>query len=207
MELCKICLKQLTLDEEDNLFSFLHPKIHICASCLNELKPVLKTIVFQGVELTYIYEYVSFIQDLLFLFKGQRDYALKDIFLSPIVYELKIKYRGYTLIPIPSSKEHEEERGFSHIKEMFGILKLPFIDALKKEENIKQSSLSRKKRWENRTNIVSTGIFVKKGLKILIVDDVMTTGATLTSALEIVKSFKPKRIKILVMSKKVKIRR
>lgn len=207
MKLCKICLKQLTLDEEDNLFSFLHPQIHICASCLNELKPVLKTIVFQGVELTYIYEYVSFIQDLLFLFKGQRDYALKDVFLSPIVNELKIKYHGYTLIPIPSSKEHEEERGFSHIKEMFGILNLPFIDALKKEENIKQSSLSRKKRWKNRTNIVSTGIFVKNGLKILIVDDVMTTGATLTSALEIVKSFKPKRIKILVMSKKVKIRR
>lgn len=207
MKVCKICLKELTPDEEDNLFSCIHSELNICFSCLNGLKPVFKTIIFHDVELTYIYEYDVVIQNLLFLFKGQKDYALKDIFLTPLINELKIKYHGYVLIPIPSSKEHENERGFSHIKEMFGVLNLPFIDILKKEENIKQSSLSRKERWENRENIVYNGEKIKAGLKILIVDDVMTTGATLTSSLRIVKKFNPKKIKILIMSKKVKIRR
>ncbi len=207
MKVCNVCLKELTPDEEDNLFSFFHPEFSICFSCLNELRPVFKTIIFQDVELTYIYEYDAVIQNLLFLFKGQKDYDLKDIFLTPIINELKIKYHGYVLIPIPSSKEHENERGFSHIQEMFGVLKLPFIDILEKAENIKQSSLSRKKRWENRANIVYNGEYIKEGLKLLIVDDVMTTGATLTAALEIVRKFNPKEIKILIMSKKVKIRR
>ena len=110
-------------------------------------------------------------------------------------------------MPIPSSKNHEKERGFSHVKEMFELLGLPYLEILEKREEIKQSSLSRKKRWENRTNIVYNGHRIKENLKILLVDDVMTTGATLTASIQIVKKYKPKIIKILLMSKNVKKRR
>ena len=207
MKVCKICLNELTVDELDNLFSYIHPSLDICSTCLSSLKIVFKTFSFLGVEATYIYEYDDKIRNLLFLFKGRGDYALKDIFIEPVKRELKEKFKGYVIVPIPSSKNHEKERGFSHVKEMFELLGLPYLEILEKREEIKQSSLSRKKRWENRTNIVYNGHRIKENLKILLVDDVMTTGATLTASIQIVKKFKPKIIKILLMSKNVKKRR
>jgi len=57
MKVCKICLNELTVDEEDNLFSYIHPSLDVCSTCLSSLKIVFKTFSFLGVEATYIYEY------------------------------------------------------------------------------------------------------------------------------------------------------
>ena len=51
-------------------------------------------------------------------------------------------------------------------------------------------------------NIVIDKRFLKKGEKVLIVDDVMTTGSTLKAMVSLIQKGHPKCIKLLVMSKR-----
>lgn len=107
------------------------------------------------------------------------------------------------MIPIPSSKVDDEKRGFNHVKEMFSILKMNMIDELEKISQEKQSSLTSK----NRLNINDKLILKNKdsitSKKILIVDDIYTTGATMFKAIELIKKAKPKDIKVLTIAKTI----
>ena len=70
-----------------------------------------------------------------------------------------------------------------------------------KKENIKQATL---RKWQRTDMIDNIDIFAKriiKNKKILLVDDVMTTGSTLSGAIKVIKKCNPKDIKILVLSK------
>lgn len=205
MKICRICLETLNVDEEDNIISFLHPNLNICFKCKEKLKPVFKKFVLNGIEGMYIYEYKDTIRDLLYKFKGQFDIELKSVFLELYKHEIRAMYKDFVIIPVPSYFEQDQIRGFSHVKEMFSVLGLKMIDALIKTKNIKQANLSRKRRWDNRSNINLSDIKVPVKQKILLVDDVMTTGATLIRCIELLKKYQPSVIKILVMSKKVEL--
>ncbi|MBO6280109.1 MAG: ComF family protein [Bacilli bacterium] len=156
-----------------------------------------------SIEALSIYHYDESIRKLIYQFKGCYDVELKNIFLFRYVTFLKIKYSGYIVIPIPSSKVDDEKRGFNHVKEMFSILKMNMIDELEKISQEKQSSLTSK----NRLNINDKLILKNKdsitSKKILIVDDIYTTGATMFKAIELIKKAKPKDIKVLTIAKTI----
>ena len=87
---------------------------------------------------------------------------------------------------------------------MFKPLKLPIVRAIIKTKPFKQSDQTLEKR-KNIENILELkepkGI---KGEKILLVDDVYTTGSTLKKCVKLLQTLNPKKIEILVMSKTVK---
>lgn len=140
-------------------------------------------------------------QKCLYQFKGCYDYELKDIFLDYYKDYLKIKYVNYIIIPAPSYKKHDEERGFNHIEEIFKCLNKKMLHLIEKNEDIKQSDNS----YENRKKIkkiltIHNGEMIKNK-KILLVDDVFTSGSTIKAMIKLVKMYKPKKIKVLVLSK------
>ena len=99
--------------------------------------------------------------------------------------------------------EMDDRRKIAYAKkEIFSCLNLKICDCLYKSEHHKQSDQSFKKRKE-----IEKYIFLKEGVclknkKILLVDDICTTGSTLRAAIKLVKQSNPKKIEILVVARR-----
>ena len=148
----------------------------------------------------YIYNYDEEVQSKLYQFKGCFDVELGGVFFDYFRPYLFLKYFGYTMIPAPSAEEANKERGFNHVVEMFSYLKLKMLPIIKKTTNVKQSDLSASERANIKNHLIIDEVDLSKK-KILIVDDVYTTGSTVKAMIELVKSRGAKKIKVLVMSK------
>lgn len=150
---------------------------------------------------TAIYEYDEQIQSMLYQFKGCYDIELREVFLNPYITELKLKYHNYVIVPIPSFISDDKAREFNHVIEMFSFLNLPIIKAIVKLEKYKQSDQKYKDRTNVRKILGLSEIESLKNKKILLVDDVYTTGNTIQASIDLLTSLKPKKIEILVMAK------
>jgi len=97
------------------------------------------------------------------------------------------------VVYIPMTRDDFEDRGYNQVelmaKEIHFLLDIPVIDALEKHKATKsQKSLNGEERKTNVSGAfrVKTGIDLK-GKKLLLIDDVCTTGSTLSEAARILK--------------------
>ena len=200
---CKICFKEIN---DHSLYNSFNPKSIICENCFREFKAKFKSFRIGSIKCLSIYDYDETIKKLLYTFKGCYDYELKDVFLSRYLTYLKLLYRGYIVVPVPSNKIDDIKRGFNHVVEIYKSLGLPMVDALIKVKNEKQSSKSKKNRLNIDTVIVGQNLEKLYGKKVLIVDDVYTTGATMHKAISVIKEASPKQIKVLVIAKTIDLK-
>ncbi len=196
---CKICFKDIKVDTFHNVFS----SPYICSKCLKNLNPVFKKFSINGIKALAIYTYNEEIKKLIFVFKGCGDYELKDVFISPFINEIKVRYKSFIIIPIPSSKESDINRGFNHVIEIFKGLNLTILkDSIVKIKNEKQSDKNYFERQKVKDLFKVNNLSEIKNKNILIVDDICTTGASLKSMVKLIKPFQPKKIEILVIAKR-----
>ncbi len=106
------------------------------------------------------------------------------------------------MIPVPSSKKSDKDRGFNHVEEMFKTLKLKMIKCIHKKGEMKQADLTTKEREKISKNLVIDDVNLI-GKKILLVDDVYTTGSTIKAMIKLVQEKGAKNIKVLLMSKTI----
>ena len=126
---------------------------------------------------------------------------MKDIFLNLFIKELKIYFSGYKVIPIPSYKKDDELRGFNHVVEVFKMIGLDVLQIIEKTEHFKQAEKSAKERQSIKKYLqLNTEKSLKKD-RVLIVDDIYTTGSTMKAAINLVEKLNPKEIKVLVLAK------
>ena len=107
----------------------------------------------------------------------------------------------WMLIPVPLSKNKEKRRGFNQAeeiaKELSEKLKLPLVsDALvKTKETLPQVDLEEKERMENIKGAFALAPKAKiKNKKIMLADDVYTTGATMEECARVLKNSGAKEI-------------
>lgn len=195
--ICKICFKPI---ESNSLHSLLVEPT-ICHKCFNKFSPVFQKFRVDGVNALSIFNYDQTIQELLFQFKGCFDYELRTVFIEYFLSYLRFKYFGYVVIPAPSHVSHDEKRGFNHVVEIFKSLKLPILQIIKKNTEEKQSNLTAKERANiyKHLSIDNGHQIINK--KVLLVDDVYTTGSTMKAMIKLVRQFNPKKIEVLVLSK------
>ncbi len=126
----------------------------------------------------------------LYDYKLNRQRGLSFAFSSMLIERLE---RGLdisiidAIVPIPSSKNKLNSRGFDHVaditKKIAKYFEIPHLDLLSRSSHkVDQKDLTRKERLEN-----VYGEFTIKKLKkipttVLLVDDVVTTGATMAAA-------------------------
>ncbi len=108
------------------------------------------------------------------------------------------------LIPVPASPEAVRRRGFDHAEDIcsaFGrTTRLPVLSALRSTHSADQRTLGRVERFENRA-----GAFALRTADlpsgVLLVDDVLTTGATVHAAARVLASAGVSRIRVLAVAR------
>lgn len=107
--------------------------------------------------------------------------------MVPVIKQLFTQYRDYCWTFLPSSKINFEKRGFHQMEAILNYSKIPYNSLFLYNESLTTGSQAKKSRQE-RLKMVQPFILLPKnieGLKILILDDVYTTGTTLLKAKEL----------------------
>lgn len=199
--ICKVC------NEEKNEFNILDPigvnKHSLCNKCFNKLNVIYEKYKINDIKTLSIYSYDGLVKELIYQFKGLYDYELKDIFLEYFIDDLEFKYLGYTLTYAPSSKEDDTKRGYNHVEEIFSCLPNKKVKLFIKKDNYKQSDI----KYKDRNKIINHIALIKENLKgikrVLIVDDVLTSGNTLKACASLLYKEGIKDIQFLTISKVV----
>lgn len=211
-------LKRIIRTLWEGLIEVVYPRENYCIICKTEdcfgicdiCKKSVKTIndSYQDEIISYGY-YGGVLKDLILKFKYKSNFTAGDI-LTEFLEEYIIKnfeYKDYIITYIPLSKKSKKARGFNQCeyiaKKIAGDLSIEVLEVLiKLKETKEQKKLKKDDRYENIKNAfeVKKGINVRS-FRIILIDDVTTTGATLQEACKLLKKFGVKEIKLLTLAK------
>ena len=173
---------------EGDFIDILENDDPLCHTCRSHLTKIKFRMQFHGYKLYTSYLYDDAFAKLLVQYKECFDEALKTVFLYPFRWWLTFRFFGYTVCYLPSSKEKIAKRGFHHLEKMFSTLPLRQLDILEKASDFDQKNCSVDERMKMSDNIVlKKNCVVPK--KILLVDDTITTGASMLGALRCLKDY------------------
>ena len=133
----------------------------------------------EGVEVSHraIFIYNQAMKDFFSRYKFDGDFLLRKVFASVLSEELK-KYKEYQFVVIPLSKERYANRGFNQVEGLVDAAGFAYLDLLEKREERASSSKSRSERLETEFPFfIKSGVTIPK--KILLIDDIYTTGTTI----------------------------
>ena len=209
----------------DFILDFLFPKkcvgcneegSYFCEKCCNEIdfcQPVLvrmKAGPLEGVVAAGKYQ--GTLKEAIHIFKYEKVKDLADSLSEILAKVLRNKnidfLQEYSFIPVPLFSKKEKERGFNQselhldaLKEKINIKCVP--QALEKiKDTLPQMSLKRKERGKNLF-----GAFAVKdrrevrGKNIVLLDDVMTTGATLHECAKVLRRAGAKKVFGLILAR------
>jgi len=170
-----------------------------CRSCRAVPPPVERTVAFGPYEGT--------LRRLVHVLKFEGH----DILARPAATRLAVTVRRAGLdaldavVPVPSTRRRNRERGYDPAAliggELAGRLALPFLPALKRiVETPPQAALTAAERRANVAGAFRAGTAVA-GRSLLLVDDVLTTGATAFAAAEALRTAGARRISIAVLAR------
>jgi ComF family protein len=139
--------------------------------------------------------------------KYRRDIALGDAITAHMIYYVKsLNWQLDMVVPIPLSRQRYKQRGYNQV----GMIARPLALALgvefapkalvRHKETRSQVGLSKRERWKNVQGAFRAGSNVN-GKNILVLDDVSTTGSTLSSSAEALLSSGAKNIYALTVAR------
>lgn len=151
--------------------------------------------------------YKGILKELILKFKYERNFNAGDVLVELLEKKLLLYDDDCYLTYIPSGKKALKERGFNQCEYLANEIayrnNYRIINTLKKVKETKvQKTLNREERMKNLKGAFEV-IDSKRirGRKFIIVDDVITTGATLKEAQELLKKHGALQINTLTIAK------
>jgi len=188
---CKYCCRHI----ENETYA-------VCKECRN------KTFYFEQAFSACIYE--GAIKELIHQFKyDDKDYLGKNLaeLLIEFINTYRIPLKGFDfVIPIPLHPVKFRQREYNpalilaqHISQVFNLKVLNNV--LHKIRNtVSQTKLDTQSRWKNVSNSFRVTSQIIKDKSIILVDDILTTGATASEAARVLKLAGAKNITVLVLA-------
>ena len=180
---CLWCLKPLYHDS--TLFDLFIPLSMLCHSCSSKINKKHLVYSIEQLQCESMVVYDKDIEHILFRYKEDGDLPLAPSFFYQSRHYLR-KHKDFVFVLMPSSEEKTKERGFWALEKMIS----PYVDNYKtpliKTKNVKQSQQSLKKRKEISKSMIITDVSIIKNKKVILVDDVCTTGSTLLSGYKLI---------------------
>lgn len=159
----------------------------------------------------YLYQYDGIIRKMILKYKFQEEAYLYKIFVKKIKNNKKtyLFFKKYDIIiPVPISKKRLKKRGYNQSelisKELSREINIEYVDKclLKNKDTLPQSSLNKEERIKNVKNVYSVKNQEKIiNKKVLIIDDIYTTGSTINECSKVLIEAGAKSIGILTIAK------
>ena len=177
----------------------------LCPDCLGKINRP-DTPYFKGVHIASNYQ-DPVVKKALWMLKYQ---GVKQLArpLAELIQERvwkKLETEGWLIVPVPLSKKKLRKRGFNQAELIAGELSGDIRANILFKKNNTKSQVEVKDRKERLANIIgsfearNTGVI--KGKKIMLIDDVYTTGATMNEAKKVLKEAGAKKVIGVVVAK------
>ena len=162
-------------------------------------------------ELMYIFKYEGQVRKLILDYKFNEKSYLYKTFVNFLLKNEKIfeNIKKYDkIIPVPISKKRNKERGYNQsmliAEEIANKTNLELVNncLIKTKNIIEQSKLNKEDRQQNIQgiyNLQNARLIINK--KILLIDDIYTTGSTVNECCKILQQANPKTIGVLLLAK------
>lgn len=135
------------------------------------------------------------VQNALHRLKYRRDIGLGEALSGYMAqFLIQLNWPMDVIVPIPLGKQRLRERGYNQVAMVAIPLALQLglsyspNSLMRAKETRSQVGLSALERQENVRDAFQADTMIVKGCNVLVIDDVSTTGATLSSAAEALKS-------------------
>ena len=162
-------------------------------------------------ELISIFSYEGIIRSNILNYKFKDKPYMAKTFAKFITNEKNVfeKIKTYdTIIPVPISKERMKQRGYNQslilAKELNKYLNLELVNnsLIKTKNVVEQSSLNKEERQKNIINAYELkNRQILENKKVLIIDDIYTTGSTVNECAKMIRLAKPEKIGVLAFAK------
>ena len=189
----------------------------ICSSCLIELSTVgvaNKSLNFFSINeyfsITYLYSYNNpLVKELIYALKYKGQYRLGKLLgveLAKALINKGMSTKIDAIVPVPIHKSKRRKRGYNQsfyiAKGVAEVLKVPLHEiVLKTTKGNTQTNKKRYDRWLNVSDSFHVAISnLDKSKHILIVDDVITTGATMESCAQAIFNKGIKKISVACLA-------
>lgn len=218
MDSCLLCNKVMVYDMSLSfLLSFKRlPKRYVCAECMNQFARIDETRICKacGRQMDKsgtcidcqkwqklgdvfvnesIFQYNDAMKNFMHRYKFVGDYQLRMIFQKEIRKKIR---KDLLVVPIPVSAETQINRGFNQVIGLLGNTE--YVDALmvKEKRKVRQSELNRQQRIHNKQVFTINPKHASQIIdqRILLVDDIYTTGTTIRHAAEVLRNNGAKQV-------------
>ncbi len=168
----------------------------MCASCRKAV----------GLKQVYVaFEYKGIIKELIYALKFKSKRQTAEIIARVLHEILPLQNPGTIIINVPTSRSRVRQRGFDQTELIARKLareqKLQYIPALLRHGNIRQVGASKQQRQAQVSGLYALRPRADiKGKDILLIDDVVTTGATLAEASRVLRRAGAKSITCAVFA-------
>jgi competence protein ComFC len=133
-----------------------------------------------------LFLYNDFLKEVIARFKFRGDYVLAKVFVEFFKEKLS-KIEADLFVPIPLSEERLYERGFNQAAALLKESSIPASEILTRIHSEKQSKKSRTERIHLPQVFQLSPEVQFQGKKVVLIDDIYTTGSTLRHAAKLLK--------------------